>query len=168
MWTLQNKARKLVQDKIQKIRDMAGEKAFDQGFDQVKPMLEKNPQVKEFVEKNAETLKQSGNVSEAVEQVKNAISSGSTKDLEQYVLKAKKGAQSFGSSQLNQWLEMIPNGGQILPQLQKLKEVAESRGEQAEELVKETMSEIKVILDKKTQKAEQLYEKGKEDAAGKK
>lgn len=157
-----DKARKLVEDKIKKIREM-GEKAFDQGFEQVKPMLEKNPQVKEFVEQNLQTLKQSGNVTEAVDQVKQAISSGSTKDLEKYVQKAKQGAQDFGSGQLQRWLEMIPNGGQIVPQLQKLREVAESRGEQAEELVKETMSEIKTILDKKSQKAEQLAEEGKKD-----
>lgn len=160
-----NKARRLIEEKIKQIREM-GEKAFDQGFDQVKPLLEKNPQVKEFVEKNLQTLKQSGNITEAVDQVKNAISSGSTKDLEKYVQKAKQGAQDFGSGQLYRWLEMVPNGGQIVPQLQKLKEVADSRGEQAEELIKETMSEIKTILDKKTQKAEQLLEKGKEDAKG--
>jgi len=158
-----DKVRQLVQDKIQKIREMS-EKAFDQGYEQLKPMLEKSPEVKKFVEQNIDSLKQSGNVSEVVSQVQKAVSSGSTKDLEQYVQKAKKGVEQYSSNQLNQWLEMVPNGGQIIPQLQKLREVAESRGQQAEELAKETISEIKSVLDKKSSKVEQLYEAGKKDA----
>lgn len=159
-----DKARRLVEDKIQKVREM-GEKAFEQGFEQVQPMLDKNPQVRDFVEENLQTLKQSGNVAEAVEQVKKAVSSGSTKDLEAYVKQAKQGAEQFGSSQLAKWLEMVPNGGQIVPQLQRLREVAESKGERAEELVKETIGEVQKILSKKTQEAEQLYEEGKKDAS---
>jgi len=161
--TSAGKIQQLVQDKIQKIKEM-GEKAFDQGFEQVKPLLEKSPEVKKFVEENMQTLKQSGNMSEAVQKVKDAVNSGSTQDLQKYVDQAKQGAQSFGSSQLNKWLEMVPNGGQILPQLQKLREVAESRGEEAEQLVKETMAEIKTILDKKSEKAQQIADKAKKDA----
>lgn len=157
-----DKVRKLVQDKIQKIREIS-DKAFEQGYEQLKPMLEKSPEVKKFVEQNMDQLKQSGSVSDVVKQVQSAVSSGSTKDLEQYMQKAKEGAQQFSSSQLSQWLEMVPNGGQIIPQLQKIKEIAESRGEQAEQLAKETISEIKTILDKKSSKVEQLYESGKQD-----
>ena len=58
---------------------------------------------------------------------------------------------------------MIPGGSQIIPQLQKLREVAEKQGSQAEDLAKETISEIKQVLDQKTKKAEELYESGKED-----
>ena len=61
-----------------------GGQACEKGYEQVKPMLEKNPQVKKFVEENMDTLKQ-GNVGEAVSAVQKAISSGSTKDLESYV-----------------------------------------------------------------------------------
>lgn len=75
--------RKLVQDKQEQIKQM-GDQAWNKGYEQVKPMLEKNPQVKQFVEQNMDTLKK-GNVSEAVSKVQSAISSGSTKDLEQYV-----------------------------------------------------------------------------------
>lgn len=160
-----DRARRLVQEKVQKIREL-GEKAFDEGFEQLAPLLDKNPQVKKFVEQNVQTLKQSGNVSEAVEQVRSALSSGSTKELEKYVDKLKQGAQDLGSGQLQRWLEMVPNGGQIVPLLQRLREVGESRGEQAEELVKETVAEIKGLLDKKAEKAEKLAEKGKVEVKG--
>ena len=157
-----DKARKLVQDKIQKVREM-GEKAFDQGFQQIQPMLDKNPQIRSFVEQNLQTLKQSGSVSEAVEQVKHAISTGSTKDLETFVEKTKQSAQRFGSGQLQQWLEMVPQGGQILPQLQRLREVAEREGGKAEELVKETMGEVKRVLERKAEEAERLGEEAKRE-----
>ena len=58
---------------------------------------------------------------------------------------------------------MIPNGSQIIPQLQKLREVAEKQGAQAEELAKETISEIETILDKKSKRAEELVESGKDE-----
>ena len=64
---------------------------------------------------------------------------------------------------MTKWLDMIPNGSQIIPQLQKLREVAEKQGAQAEELAKETISEIETILDKKSKMAEELVESGKDE-----
>ena len=78
-----DKIRKIVQEKIPQIQQM-GEKAFDQGLEQLKPLLEKSPEVKKFVEENKDALK-SGNISETVEKVKSAVSNGSTQDLEKYV-----------------------------------------------------------------------------------
>ena len=80
----EDQIRQLVQDKTQKIREMS-EQAFNQGFEQIKPMLDKSPQVKQFVEDNMQTLKNSGNVTEVVKQVESAVSSGSTGELEKYV-----------------------------------------------------------------------------------
>ena len=73
----------LLQEKTQKLRQM-GEKAFNEGWDQLKPVLDKNPKIKEFVEQNKDALQQ-GNVGETVKQVKNAVSSGNMQDLQQYV-----------------------------------------------------------------------------------
>ena len=47
----------LLQEKIQKLQLM-GQKAFNQGWEQLKPMLDKNPKVKEFVEQNKDALQQ--------------------------------------------------------------------------------------------------------------
>ncbi|KAK3717195.1 hypothetical protein LTR37_005904 [Vermiconidia calcicola] len=152
----------LVQEKTQQLSKM-GEQAFNQGYEQIKPMLEKNPQVKKLVEDNMDTLKK-GNMAEVVNQVKSAVSSGSTQDLEKYLQQAKEKTQQHSSQQLSGWLEMIPNGGQIMPQLMKLREVAQKHGDEAQNLAKETMEEIKKVLDKKVSEAEKLFESGKEDA----
>ena len=59
---------------------------------------------------------------------------------------------------------MVPDGSQILSKLHKLREVADKRGGEAQDLAKETMSELKQVLDKKTAKIESLYEAAKKDA----
>ena len=76
----------------------------------------------------------------------------------------KQKTQEFSSSQLTSWLNIVPGGSQIIPQLQKLKDVADKQGAQAEELAKETIHEIKQVLDKKKDKVEELYESGKQEA----
>lgn len=78
------KVQSLVQEKMEKIRKM-GEEAFNQGFEQLKPMLDKaSPQVRKVVEENMDALKQ-GNVSQGIEQVRKAISSGNTDQLQSYI-----------------------------------------------------------------------------------
>lgn len=73
----------LLQDKIQKLQQM-GQEAFNQGWDQLKPILDKNPKVKEFVEQNKDALQQ-GNISDTVTKVKDAVQNGSTQNLQQYI-----------------------------------------------------------------------------------
>ncbi|KAK4539266.1 hypothetical protein LTR36_000844 [Oleoguttula mirabilis] len=161
--------RKLVQDKQEQIKKL-GEQAWGKGYEQIKPLLEKSPQVKQFVEQNIDTLKQ-GNISEAVSKVQSAVSSGSTQDLEKYVQQAKDKAQQATSSSssssfsgMSTWLNMIPGGSQILPQLQKYQQVAQQHGQEAESLAKETVGELQQILEKRSKQLEELYEKGKKDA----
>ena len=74
---------KLVQQKTEELKKL-GDKSWESGMEQMKPLLEKNSQVKEFVEKNMDAIK-SGNVTDVIDKVKSAVQSGSTKDLEQYV-----------------------------------------------------------------------------------
>ena len=57
---------------------------------------------------------------------------------------------------------MIPQGGKILPQLQKMKQVADQHGQEAQKLAKDTLSEIGQVLDKRGQQLEQVYNKAKE------
>lgn len=51
---------------------------------------------------------------------------------------------------------MIPSGGNIVPELMKLKEVAEKKGPEAEKLAKDTVEEIKQVLEKKKEEIEKL------------
>lgn len=161
-WDTVDRIRQLVQNKAQELQKLQ-KKAFDQGWDQIKPMLDKNPKVKEVVNKNMDTLKQ-GNVAQLLNQVRSAVSSGNTSDLENYVKQATQKAQQSTSSNLGSWLNMIPNGSQIMPQLQKLQKVAQEQGGEAEQLARDTMKEITQVLEKRGQKLEQLWQDGQKKA----
>ncbi|EME40937.1 hypothetical protein DOTSEDRAFT_74478 [Dothistroma septosporum NZE10] len=157
-----DRVRKLVQEKVQELKKLA-DKAWEQGYEQIKPQLEKNPKLKEFVENNKDTLK-NGNVTEAVDKVRQAVSSGDMGNLQEYVDKAKSKANQFTSSSISGWLNVIPGGSAILPHLQKLRQIAESRGPEAEKLAKETMEDIKSVLEKRSSQIEDLYKKAEQEA----
>ena len=60
---------------------------------------------------------------------------------------------------------MVPNGSNIVSQLLKLRDVANKKGPEAEELVKSTMDEIQNVLSNKAKKAEELVDDGKQEAS---
>jgi hypothetical protein len=59
---------------------------------------------------------------------------------------------------------MVPGGGKILPQLQKLQQVAQSHGQEAEQLAKDTLSEIGQVLDRRSSQLQQVYEKAQKES----
>ncbi|KPM36783.1 hypothetical protein AK830_g9785 [Neonectria ditissima] len=159
------KARKLIEEKTEEVKKL-GDEAWKKGLEQAKPLLDKNPKVKELVEENADALKQ-GNISELFEKVKSAADSGSLGDLEGYVKKATEQVKSKGSDgwvDVEKYLKMIPDGGSILEKLQQLREVADKHKEDGEKLFKETVEELKQVLDKKSDKAQKIVENAKKDA----
>jgi hypothetical protein len=128
-------AKKQVNDTWRQVRDIAAGGLTASNLD-------KNPQVKDLVEKNADALKQ-GNTKELFEKAKDAVESGRTGDLEGYineeVEKAKsKGSQLTGGTSLEQYIGQIPSGSEVLCKLKQLKEVAEKHTDESEKLVKET------------------------------
>jgi hypothetical protein len=156
------KVKQLIQDKTKKIQEL-GDKAWDKGLEQMKPYLEKNPEVKKVIEENAKSLKQ-GNVSEIYEKVKNAVSSGNVDELKDYVKDAGEKAKNSGmGGSIEKYVKMIPGGGEIFPQLQKLQDVASKRGDEAEKILKGAYKDIQDVLQKRTQEAEKLAEKAKKD-----
>lgn len=160
------KARRLVEDKVQEVQKL-GDEAWKKGLEEAKPYLDKNPQVRDIVEKNANALKQ--NPKELFEKAKNAVSSGKTGDLEGYVNKAvekskSKGSQLTGGTGLEQYIGQIPSGSDVLSKLQQLKEVAEKHTDESEKLVKETMEELKKVLENKSEKAQGILKKAKEES----
>ncbi|KAJ1337385.1 laminin gamma 1 [Microdochium nivale] len=162
-----DKARKLLQDKVEQIKKL-GDEAYKKALEQAKPYLEKNPKVKELIEKNADALKQ-GNVQELFEKAKKAVESGDLGDLEKYVnsaadkakSKGKEAASSFG---LDQYFDQIPSGSEILAKVNQLREVADKHKDEGEKLLQETMDELKQVLEKKSEKAKAITEKAKKDA----
>ncbi|KAH9886113.1 hypothetical protein F4778DRAFT_481893 [Xylariomycetidae sp. FL2044] len=170
-----DKVRQLIQDKVKQL----GEEAWRKGLEQAKPYLDKNPKVKELLEKNAESLKQ-GNIKELFEKVKNAVETGNMSSLEDYINKAKEKAKSSSGSSLfsggsflsgggggggsggglEQYLgKIVPNSSEILSKASKLKELAEKPTEEGEKLLRETMDEIKQVLEKAAEKAKSITEK---------
>ncbi|KAI8952801.1 hypothetical protein F4801DRAFT_188937 [Xylaria longipes] len=158
-----DKVRRLVEDKIQQVKKL-GDEAWNKGLEGAKPYLDKNPKVKELVEKNASALKQ-GNAKEVFDQAKKAVESGDTGALEDYVNKAKsKGEQAASSLGIDQYFKMIPSGSEILEKVNQLKEVAEKHKDEGGKLLEETAQELKQVLEKKSQKAKEITEKAKKDA----
>ncbi|KAI8625666.1 hypothetical protein F5Y19DRAFT_262626 [Xylariaceae sp. FL1651] len=158
-----DKVRRLFEDKIEQVKKL-GNEAWNKGLEEAKPYLDKNPKVKELIEKNAGALKQ-GNVKELFEQAKKAVESGDTSALEDYVNKAKsKGEQTASSLGIDQYFKMIPSGSEILEKVNQLREVAEKHKEEGEKLLKETAEELKQVLEKKSEKAKEITEKAKKES----
>ncbi|KAG4431580.1 hypothetical protein IFR05_012935 [Cadophora sp. M221] len=158
-----NKVKKLIEDKTEKVKQM-GDEAWKKGLEQAKPYLDKNPEVKELVEKNADALKQ-GNVSEIFAKVKDAVSSDNIDSLQEYVKQAgEKAKQSGFGKNLEQYANMIPGGDQIMPKLMKLQEVAKTRGDEAEKILKEAFKDVQDVLTKKTNELEKLADSAKSEA----
>jgi hypothetical protein len=161
------KVRKLVEEKVEQVKKL-GDEAWNKGLEQAKPYLDKNPKIKELLEKNADTLKQ-GNTKELFENVKKAAESGDFGDFEKYVNNFVDHAKSKGSQYgkifgLDKYFDMIPGGSEILPKLKQMKDVAEKHSEEGEKLLKETLEELKQLLEKKSKKAEDIVNKAKQEA----
>ncbi|KAI0099612.1 hypothetical protein GGR51DRAFT_535172, partial [Nemania sp. FL0031] len=157
-----DKARRLVEDKVQQVKKL-GDEAWNKGLEGAKPYLDKNPKVKELIEKNTSALKQ-GNAKEVFDQVKKAVESGDLGPLEDYVNKAKsKGEQAASSLGIDQYFKMIPSGSEILEKVNQLKEVAEKHKDEGEKLLEETTDELKRVLEKKLEKAKKIADKTKKD-----
>ncbi len=161
------KIQSLVQEKTQKIQELGG-KVWDQGMEKAKPYLDKSPEVKKLVEENKEKLKKQGNVQELYEKVKDAVQSGSTDSLKQYVQNTvKKVGQSSGGGDgggLEKYLDMVPGGSEIVPKLTELQRIAQEHGEEAEKIAKDTFGEIQEVLQRKVGEAEELARKAKKNA----
>jgi len=91
-----DKIRKIVEEKmqlVQKIRD----EAWDEGMKQAKGAMDKNPKLKEMIEKNADTLKK-GNFTELYSMLKEAAQSGDTSKIEKHVNEAVEKVKEAGGS----------------------------------------------------------------------
>ncbi|RYP09577.1 hypothetical protein DL765_008387 [Monosporascus sp. GIB2] len=159
-----DKARRLVEEKVEQVQKL-GDEAWKKGMEQAKPYLDKNPKVKELIEKNEGALRR-GNVTALFQEAKKAVESGNTGDLEKYVNDAvekskSKGSQLSSGMDLEQYFNMIPNGSDILSRVSQLREVAEKHADEGEKLLRETMDELKQVLEKKSQKAKEIIDKEK-------
>lgn len=160
------KAKDLIQEKTEQLQKL-GEEAWSKGLEQAKPLLDKNPKVKELIENNADVLKK-GNAKEIFERASKAVSSGNLGDLEGYVNDAVEKAKSKGSQlsggSLKEYFDQIPNASEILPKLQQLKEVSEKHTEESKKLVEETVQELKKVLESKSEDAKKILDQAKKES----
>ncbi|KAH7069058.1 hypothetical protein BKA63DRAFT_520552 [Paraphoma chrysanthemicola] len=156
------KVKSIVQEKVDKLKKL-GDEAWDKGMEQAKPYLDKNPKVKELIEQNADALK-GGDVQQLYNRIKKAVENGDTGDLEGYVKSAADKAKDSGFGGLDQYLNKIPGGDQIIPKLGQLQEAASKHGDEAQNIMKDAIAEITEILKKKGDEASKLAEKAKEDS----
>ncbi|KAJ9095426.1 hypothetical protein QFC20_006664 [Naganishia adeliensis] len=156
------KIKKMVDEKTEQIQQL-GNRAWDKGLEQAKPYLEKNPKIKELIEKNGDALKQ-GDVTTLFKKLSSGVDS---KDVESYVndavSKAKDTASSAGIN-LDKYLGSIPGASEILPKINQLRELSEKHGKEAQDLAKKTYDEIQEVLKKRLSEAEKITEKAKKDA----
>ena len=131
-------------------------------MEQLQPTLERNPRVKRIVDENLEVLRQ-GRAKEVAEKIRHAVMSGSNGELERYIKDLSKRSQQVASRNLSTWLNRLPDGSQILPQLLKLKEAAETRSSEADRLTRDTLGDISRILENRSRQAEDLVRSGATD-----
>ena len=159
-----DKVRKLVEEKVQQIKKL-GDQAWNKGYEELKPQLEKNPKIKELIDNNADKLKQS-NIKELFDQAKSALQSGDVGNLEKYVQNAVEKAKSSSTgsqSGLGQYFEMVPDSNEVWSKLQEINQLAERHGEQGKQLLKETVQDLKQVLEKRSQQAGNIAQNIKKD-----
>ncbi|KAJ6030470.1 uncharacterized protein N7446_000467 [Penicillium canescens] len=153
--------KKLIQEKKTKLEKL-GDEAWQKGFEESRQYLDKSPKLKQIVEDNADTLKK-GNLQDLWDLVKESASSGKTEDVEKYI-KDKVGQAKKSSLGDLDWQKMVPGGSSVIPQLQSLQSIAQKRGSEAEEVLKQTVEEIQDVLKKRKEQVEKIAEEGKEDS----
>lgn len=157
-----SKIKQLVESK-QKDLAKFGDAAWNKGLETAKPYLDKTPQIKELVEKNADALK-SGDMAQLWEKIKG----GDAGDIESFVKsaadQAKNKANQATGGGLDKYLSMLPGLGAIGPHLSKLKEVADHKGDDAKDLLEKTYKDIEEVLKKRVGEAEKLANETKKEA----
>ncbi|CAK4030475.1 Hypothetical predicted protein [Lecanosticta acicola] len=159
-----DRVNRLVQEKARQIK-ARNELAWARSWEQMQVLLERNPHVKKIADDNIETLKQ-GRAKQVAEKIKQAVWSGHTGELERYIKDLSKRSQQYSSGCLSNWLNRLPNGSKILPQLQKLKEASDTRISEAERLAKGTLDDISQLLEQRGQQAERLLHSHPRDPSG--
>lgn len=163
------KIQDLVQEKSEQIKKY-GDEAWSKGLEQAKPLLDKNPKIKEFVEKNKDQLLQ-GNLGEMWQKLKGMAEKGDAdeamKYLQSQVDNVKDKAGKSMPSSLSALIGQFPGADELGDKLKKLQELYSKRGKEAEDLVKSAVEDIKKVLEKHVDEGQKLAEKSKDDVKSK-
>jgi len=158
------KLQSLIQEKTQEVKKY-GDAAWQKGIEQAKPILDKQPQLKELVEKNKDKLLQ-GDLGQLWQKFQEAVKSGNTDDVQKFVQEQVDSASKKvgGGGGIEQFLQMIPGGSEVGPKLQQLQELSQKHGQEAEKLMKSAIEDIKKVLQQKVDEGQKLKDKVEADA----
>ncbi|KAK4246904.1 hypothetical protein C7999DRAFT_32678 [Corynascus novoguineensis] len=169
-----DKVRKIVQERTEQVRK-AGDEFWEQGLEQAKPYLDKNPKLKELVTNNRDLLKK-GNVAELVKQLKSLGEGGDAGKVEEYVKQAvdkakEKGSQAAGGSTglaaLSQLLGTSSDdvGRKLQDHIGLLSEVASKHSSEGKQLLEETKDDLTKLFEEKAKKAQKISESAKNESS---
>lgn len=156
------KIQDLIQEKTEDLKKY-GDKAWQKGIEQAKPILDKQPQLKELVEKNKDKLLQ-GDLGQLWQKLQEAAKSGNTEDIQKFVKEQTEKVSSGAGGGIDQFLKMVPGGAELGPKLQQLQELSQKHGKEAENLLKSAIEDVKKVLEKKVDEGQKLKEKVEKDA----
>jgi hypothetical protein len=162
------KIQDLVSETTEKVKQF-GNQAWSKGMEEAKPLLDKNPEVKEFVDKNKDALMQ-GDLSQLWSRIQEYAKSGNTDDAMKFLKEQVDNVQNKASSSSSGAVASlaglfggIPGAGELGDKMKQLQELYQKRGKEAEDLVKSAVDDIKKVLDKKVQEGQNLKEKAEKD-----
>ncbi|KFG82727.1 hypothetical protein MANI_110777 [Metarhizium anisopliae] len=146
-----------------------GDEAWKKGMEAARPYLDKNPQVKTLLEENVESLKK-GSLSQLFDKLRSAEKSGSVDELQDYVRgavdKAKaKAASAAEGSGLEKYFDAVPQGGEVLKKLRQIGDVAEKHWSEGEQLLKDTVEDLKKVLEDKEKRAGEIVSEAEKKVA---
>ena len=168
-----DKVRKLVEDRTQQLRKI-GDDLWEKGLEQAKPYLDKSPRVKELVTGNKDVLKE-GNVGALFKQIRSLGEGGDAGKLEEYVKQAvdkakqagKRTSRAVGGSgfaSLGQFVGASDDVGRtVKDNIQLLTEVVDKHSDEGKELLDETRSDLRKLLEEKAKKAQKIIDSAKKE-----
>ncbi|OAA38366.1 hypothetical protein NOR_06756 [Metarhizium rileyi] len=156
------KARKLLDEKVKQVKGL-GDDAWKRGMESAKPYLDENPKIKKLLEDNAEALKK-GSLSQLFDKLGAAEKSGSVDDLQKYVRESVDKAKSAAAG-LERYLNMVPQGGDVVEKVRQIWDVAEKHVDQGEQLLKDTVRDLKKVLEDKEKRAAEIVSEAEKAAA---
>lgn len=161
-----DKARKLVEEKVQELRKY-GDKAWDEGLKRAQPILDKYPDLKETVNQNKDKLLQ-GDLGQLWNKIQQASQTGNTQEVKDFVQTEVKNASGAGAGGIETFLHSYLGGSgkDLTDKFQQLQQLSQKHGKEAEDLIKSAFEDVKKVLEHKVQEGQNLQDKARKDATG--
>ncbi|KAI0825536.1 hypothetical protein BC629DRAFT_1256457, partial [Irpex lacteus] len=160
-WT---KARDLVQEKSQKLKELVWDKAAEEA--------KENPEVVKLLKENRETFVKEGvsvaSLREVLDRVRAAVKEGGkVGELGELVRGKAREGQERGWESLQEWVKVVPGGDEVRMSdvdIQALVKLSQSKSGEAKQLAEETYREILGVLKEKAGKAKKIADEGVDEA----